>query len=161
MIAGAIHKCSDRSSGPFVKVNCAIIPSGLLESEPFGQERGAYTGANARSGRFERAHRGTLVLDEIGDLPLELQPKHLRVMHERRFERFVRPSLLIVFLLISLGVGTLARAAEIVEVTPSARLRADSVPLASGARLVTFFEQLPDEPASANGPPRVAAAGNP
>jgi formate hydrogenlyase transcriptional activator len=88
LIAEAIHKCSDRSGGPFVKVNCAAIPTGLLESELFGHERGAYTGAYTRSiGRFERANRGTLLLDEIGDLPLELQPKILRVMQERQFER--------------------------------------------------------------------------
>jgi formate hydrogenlyase transcriptional activator len=88
MIAQAIHECSDRSKGPFVKVNCAAIPSGLLESELFGHERGAYTGAIARCiGRFELANKGTLFLDEIGDLPLELQPKLLRVIQERQFER--------------------------------------------------------------------------
>src|SRR5437660_4573864 len=88
LIAEAIHKCSDRSNGPLVKVNCSAIPAGLLESELFGHERGAYTGAVARGiGRFERANGGTLFLDEVGDLPLELQSKLLRVLQERQFER--------------------------------------------------------------------------
>ena len=88
LIAEAIHKYSARSAGRFVKVNCAAIPAGLLESELFGHERGAYTGAVARSiGRFERANRGTLFLDEIGELPLDLQPKLLAFTQERQFER--------------------------------------------------------------------------
>src|SRR3984957_4102758 len=88
LIAEAVHRCSERFNGPFVKVNCAAIPAGLLESELFGHEKGAFTGAIARNiGRFERAHGGTLFLDEIGDLTLELQPKLLRIIQERKFER--------------------------------------------------------------------------
>src|SRR6201984_914745 len=87
-IAEAIHKTSARRDRPFIKLNCAAIPFDLLESELFGYEKGAFTGAFAQKvGRFEMADTGTLFLDEIGDIPLALQPKLLRVLQEKEFER--------------------------------------------------------------------------
>lgn len=88
LIARAIHKISPRKNFPFVTLNCAAIPTGLLESELFGYERGAFTGAlSQKIGRFEMAHKGTLFLDEVGDIPIDLQPKLLRALQEKSFER--------------------------------------------------------------------------
>ena len=88
LFARTLHALSTRSSGPFVAINCAAIPENLLESELFGYEKGAFTGAVARKpGKFELAHTGTLFLDEIGDMPINLQAKLLRALEERRFER--------------------------------------------------------------------------
>src|SRR2546421_9025938 len=88
LFARSLHALSPRADGPFVAINCAAIPDTLLETELFGHEKGAFTGANARKpGKFEMAHRGTIFLDEIGDLPIGLQGKILRALEERRFER--------------------------------------------------------------------------
>src|SRR5213075_1723016 len=88
LFARALHALSPRNDGPFVAINCAAIPENLLETELFGHEKGAFTGASQRkSGKFELAHRGTLFLDEIGDLPLSLQAKILRALEEKQFER--------------------------------------------------------------------------
>jgi PAS domain S-box-containing protein len=88
LVARAVHRMSPRKNLPFITLNCAAIPTGLLESELFGYEKGAFTGAlSQKIGRFEMAHRGTLFLDEVGDIPLELQPKLLRALQEKSFER--------------------------------------------------------------------------
>lgn len=88
LVARAVHRMSPRKNHPFITLNCAAIPTGLLESELFGYERGAFTGAlSQKIGRFEMAHKGTLFLDEVGDIPLDLQPKLLRALQEKAFER--------------------------------------------------------------------------
>ena len=151
-IARAIHNLSERRLSTFVKLNCAAIPTGLLESEMFGHEKGAFTGAIARRiGRFELAHRGTLFLDEIGDIPLELQSKLLRVLQEQEFERLGSGSTIRVD--VRLVAATNRNLPEMVEkgefrndlfyrlnvfpiVLPPLRQRSDDIPL-----LVRYFAQ--------------------
>ena len=88
LVARTLHRMSSRRDHPFITLNCAAIPAGLLESELFGYERGAFSGALSQQiGRFELAHRGTLFLDEVGDIPLDLQPKLLRALQKKKFER--------------------------------------------------------------------------
>src|SRR5204862_5073611 len=88
LVARAVHESSPRRNGPFVAVNCAALPESLLESELFGHEKGAFTSAvGQRKGRFELAHGGTIFLDEVGEIPLSMQAKLLRVLQEKRFER--------------------------------------------------------------------------
>jgi len=88
LVASAIHKLSDRATKPLIKINCAAIPHNLIESELFGYEKGAFTGAvNSKPGRFELAHEGTIFLDEVAEMPLEMQVKLLRVIQESEFER--------------------------------------------------------------------------
>src|SRR5207237_3588773 len=88
LVAKALHEGSSRKSGPFIKINCAAIPKTLMESELFGYEKGAFTGAtSSKPGRFELADAGTLFLDEIGEIPVELQVKLLRAIQESEFER--------------------------------------------------------------------------
>ena len=134
LIARAVHNLSGRRSHPFVKCNCAALPGGLLESELFGHEKGSFTGAIApRVGRFELANHGTIFLDEIGETPLELQPKLLRILQEQEFERVgssrsVRTDTRLV-------AATNANLAELIE---SKRFRADLY-----YRLNVFPIQLP------------------
>ncbi|MGH7301999.1 MAG: sigma 54-interacting transcriptional regulator, partial [Candidatus Rokuibacteriota bacterium] len=105
LIARAVHAASTRREGPFVKVNCAAIPQGLLESELFGHEKGAFTGAHRRKpGQFEYANKGTLYLDEIAELPLALQAKLLHVLQDFRFSRVG-------------GHGTIAVEAQVIAAT--------------------------------------------
>jgi formate hydrogenlyase transcriptional activator len=158
LIARAIHNMSARRDHTFVKVNCAAIPLGLLESELFGHEKGAFTGAIARrTGRFELAHQGTLFLDEVGDIPPELQPKLLRVLQEQEFERLGSPHTIKVN--VRLVAATSRNLPDMVEqrefrgdlyyrlnifplVVPPLRERSDDIPLLVEYFVARFAERL-------------------
>src|SRR6266851_2484741 len=168
LIARAIHRLSRRKDGPFIKVNCAAIPTGLLESELFGHEKGAFTGAvSQKVGRMELANGGTLLLDEVGDIPLELQPKLLRVLQDQEFERLGGTKTIRVDVrLIAATNRDLVRAVEEKEFRgdlfyrlhvfplhlPSLRERREDIPLfirhfveKSAARLHKRIDVIPDE----------------
>src|ERR1700716_2996537 len=168
LIARAIHNRSRRRDRNFIKLNCAAIPTGLLESELFGHERGAFTGAvSQKLGRLELADKGTLLLDEIGDIPLELQPKLLRVLQDQEFERLGGTKTIRVDVrLIAATNRDLVRAVEEKEFRgdlfyrlhvfplhlPSLRERREDIPLfirhfveKSAARLHNRIEVIPDE----------------
>jgi DNA-binding NtrC family response regulator len=159
LVASAIHEASPRRSRPFVKVNCAALPETLLESELFGHERGAFTGADHRRlGRFEEAHRGTLFLDEIGDMHPRTQAKVLRVLQEQEFERLggTRPIRVDVRILAATNQNLAARIAEgsfredlffrlhVVSIeVPPLRERAADIPLLAERFLVEANAELP------------------
>lgn len=140
LIARAIHNLSNRNSRRMVKMNCAAMPAGLLESDLFGHERGAFTGASSqRLGRFELADKSSLFLDEVGDMPLELQPKLLRVLQEQEFER--------------LGSNKLIQTDVRLIAATNRDLKNGRRPRVSQRSLLSP-ERLPDLPAAARAPGR-------
>ena len=145
LIARAIHNLSNRNSRRMVKMNCAAMPAGLLESDLFGHERGAFTGASSqRLGRFELADKSSLFLDEVGDMPLELQPKLLRVLQEQEFER--------------LGSNKLIQTDVRLIAATNRDLKNGRRPRVSQRSLLSP-ERLPDLPAAARAPGRYSPAG--
>ncbi len=162
LFARALHALSPRSAGPFVAINCAAIPETLLESELFGYEKGAFTGAFARKpGKFELAHRGTLFLDEIGDLPLNLQAKILRALEEKRFERIGGTALLQVDVRLVAATNKNLRASvatkqfredlffrlSVFPITiPPLRERADDIPILARHFVVKFCRDMKKAP---------------
>ncbi len=148
LIARAVHRLSARKDRPFVTLNCAAIPTGLLESELFGYEKGAFTGALAQKiGRFEMAHRGTLFLDEVGDIPLDLQPKLLRALQEKAFERLG-------------GTRTIPIDVRLVAAT-NRNLKADDGRQALSERSLLSAEGVSDHDASAARSPRGHTSARP